>query len=137
MADTVRLPDGVDKSVQPLQSKKNYSNSRVLGYVQLEGHPKTCVQKLCVSKMEMLFVSYQGIGIKRMEGEGFTTGRDPTGGVFEEKLSLLKEIIFQMSYLFQQRYGDIFSLKENAFLQNKGIPLEPPTILVCINPSNN
>ena len=61
------------------------------------------------SKIEALLVSYQGIGMKRMEGEGFTTGHDPTGGVFEEKLSLLKELLFQMSYLFQQRYGDIFS----------------------------
>ena len=67
------------------------------------------MQKLCVFKTKMLLVSYQGIGIKRMEGEGFTTGRDPTGGVFEEKLSLLKELLFQMSYLFQQIYGDIFS----------------------------
>ena len=29
--------------------------------------------------------------MRRKEGEGFTIGRDPTGGVFEEKLFLMKK----------------------------------------------
>ena len=55
---------------------------------------------LVISKMEILLVSYQRIEMRRKEGEGFTTGRDPTGGVFEEKLYLLKNFFSKMSYLF-------------------------------------
>ena len=55
---------------------------------------KAVLRLMCKSfvfpKMEMLLVSYQRIGMRRKKGEVFTTGRDPTGGVFEEKLSLLK-----------------------------------------------
>ena len=81
-------------------------------------------------------VLYQRVGIRKNEGEGFTTGRDPTGGVFEVQLFFKRKTSFQISYIFQQRYIYISFLKENAFIIER-LPLEPPTILACINPPNN
>ena len=83
--------------------------------------------KFCVSKMEMLLESYQGVGMKGMEGEGFTMGRDPTGGVFEEKLFLLKETSFSNVLSFSTRIWRYIFFKRKMLLKNKGIPLEPPT----------
>ena len=80
---------------------------------------------LVISKMEILLVSYQRIEMRRKEGEGFTTSHDPTGGVFEEKLSLLKNF-FSNALPFSTKIWRYLFFKENA-LQNKGIPLEPST----------
>ena len=49
---------------------------------------KAVLGSMCKSfhfpKMEMLLMPYQRVGMWRNEGEGFTTGGDPIGGVFEE-----------------------------------------------------
>ena len=91
---------------------------------------------LVISKMEILLVSYQRIEMRRKEGEGFTTGRDPTGGVFEEKLSLLKTS-FKNALSLSIKICRYLFFKKKMFLQNKRTTFEPPTILLCIHPSNN
>ena len=63
-----------------------------------------------LKKMEMLLVSYERVSMRRNEGEGFTTGRDPSGGVFEIKLPLWKTS-FQISYFFLTNIYRYFSLK--------------------------
>ena len=77
----------------------------------------TYVQSL-VPKMEVLLVSYQRVGMSRNEGEGFTTGRDPTGGVFEAKQFLLKNFLFKYLTFFNKDI-EIYFLKENAFIKQK------------------
>ena len=81
---------------------------------------------LVISKMEILLVSYQRIEMRRKEGEGFTTGRDPTGGVFEEKLSLLKTSFKNALSLSIKICRYLFFKRKKCFYKTKELPLSLP-----------
>ena len=64
---------------------------------------------------------YQRVGIRRNEGEGFTTGRDPTGGVFEAKLISNEKLLFKYLTFFNKDI-DISFFRRKCFCKAKDYP---------------
>ena len=60
--------------------------------------------------------------MRRNEGEGFTTGRDPTGGVFESKTIFVKKKLLFKYLTFFNKDIEISFLKGRCFYKSKDYP---------------
>ena len=77
--------------------------------------------KFLVSKMELLVVLYQRVGIRRNEGDGFTTGRDPTGGVLKHKYFSNEKLLFKYLTFFNKDI-EISFFRRKCFYKAKDYP---------------